>query len=99
MSNRLSSLLFLILHFAFEASAVTMQRSTVQIPLLPSNSIGVSHCIKYYKYSTESASSHCKRVYIQASLHADELPGMLVATHLVHLLGERVDEQYTALSS
>jgi hypothetical protein len=63
----------LLLHLVFEARAITMQRTTVQIPLSPANSIGVSHRLKYYHFSAESAataadaSSMCKRVYIQAS--------------------------------
>jgi uncharacterized protein len=39
-----------------------------------------------HKYGSEHTS--LGRAYIQASLHADEIPGMLVADHLIKLLDE-----------
>lgn len=39
-----------------------------------------------HKYGSERTSAG--RVYIQASLHADEVPGMLVANHLIKLLDD-----------
>jgi predicted deacylase len=57
-----------------------MQR--IDHPLL-SPSLGSSKTITSFHYGTPGASP---KVYIQASLHAEELPGMLVAHHLRPLL-------------
>jgi hypothetical protein len=48
-------------------------------PLLP-QSIGTQRELVSFHYGTPDA--ELPKVYIQASLHADELPGMLVAHHL-----------------
>ena len=45
---------------------------------LPSPSVGTQRQLRSLHYGTGSG----RHVYIQASLHADELPGMLVAHHL-----------------
>lgn len=58
----------------------TMQR--IDHPLL-SPSLGTNKTITSFHYGTPGASP---KVYIQASLHAEELPGMLVAHHLRPLL-------------
>lgn len=53
--------------------------------LLPSSGIGVQSQLIFHKYGPTGRG---KKVYIQASLHADELPGMLVVHHLIKLLKE-----------
>ena len=57
-----------------------MQR--IDHPLL-SPSLGVHKTLSSLHFGTPGARP---KVYIQASLHAEELPGMLVAHHLRHLL-------------
>ncbi|MDZ7919165.1 succinylglutamate desuccinylase/aspartoacylase family protein [Rhodoferax sp.] len=57
-----------------------MQR--IDHPLL-SNSLGSHRSLSSFHYGTPSRGP---KVYIQASLHAEELPGMLVAHHLRALL-------------
>nr|WP_315496450.1 M14 family metallopeptidase [uncultured Rhodoferax sp.] len=57
-----------------------MQR--IDHPLL-SNSLGSHRSLSSFHYGTPG---HGPKVYIQASLHAEELPGMLVAHHLRALL-------------
>jgi predicted deacylase len=59
-----------------------MPRTTVRIPL-PRSSIGSGSELIFHNYGPVVSS---ETAYIQASLHADELPGLLVANHLVHLL-------------
>jgi hypothetical protein len=54
----------------------------VDHPLL-SPSLGVQKTLTSFHYGTPGAG---QKVYIQASLHAEELPGMLVAHHLRPLL-------------
>ena len=51
---------------------------TIKHPLL-STYVGTNREIVSFHYGREG---HGEKVYIQASLHADELPGMLVAHHL-----------------
>ena len=53
-------------------------------PLL-SNSLGSHRSLSSFHYGTSGSGP---KVYIQASLHAEELPGMLVAYHLRALLDE-----------
>ena len=59
-------------------------------------SLGCQKTLSSWHFGPAAASSNdCKKlpkVYIQASLHADELPGMLVAHHL-HTLLEAADAQ------
>jgi len=57
-----------------------MQR--IDHPLL-SNSLGSHRSVSSFHYGTPGKGP---KVYIQASLHAEELPGMLVAHHLRRLL-------------
>lgn len=59
-----------------------MQR--IEYPLL-SSSLGSQKTLVAFHYGTPGARP---KVYIQASLHAEELPGMLVAHHLRQLLDE-----------
>ena len=49
---------------------------------LPSVSPGCQRSLKYHAYGPKGT----PRAYIQASLHADELPGMLVSHHLIKML-------------
>lgn len=70
--------------------------------VIPSSNIGTKHTLQVHSYSpplnTASASSAsntaCKKAYIQAGIHADETPGLLVANHLIHLLdkAEKLNE-------
>ncbi|WP_114974066.1 succinylglutamate desuccinylase/aspartoacylase family protein [Rhodoferax ferrireducens] len=55
---------------------------TIHHPLL-SASLGSQKTLTSFHFGTPG---HSPKVYIQASLHADELPGMLVAHHLRALL-------------
>ena len=50
---------------------------------LLSNSLGSQKTLTSFRYGTPGARP---KVYIQASLHAEELPGMLAAYHLMPLL-------------
>lgn len=49
---------------------------------LPSQSPGASHRLISYTFSGRSG-SHARTAYIQAGLHADEHPGLLVIQHLL----------------
>src|SRR5689334_22149563 len=48
-------------------------------------SVGTSRHVVVHRYGTPGARP---KAYLQASLHADEIPGMLVAHHLLGLLDE-----------
>ena len=50
--------------------------------MLPGVSPGCKRSLVYHSYGQPGTS----RAYIQASIHADELPGMLVAHHLIKML-------------
>ena len=56
---------------------------TVEIHHLLSSSFGTSHRVKVHRFGTPGARP---KVYIQAALHADEYPGLLVTHHLITLL-------------
>ena len=61
-----------------------MQR--IDHPLL-SPSLGSQKTLTSFHFGKRSEGSDCgPKVYIQASLHAEELPGMLVAHHLRAML-------------
>jgi uncharacterized protein len=62
-------------------SEVPTKRVTTSIPL-PSVSPGCKRSLIYHTYGPKGG----QRAYIQASLHADELPGMLVSHHLIKML-------------
>lgn len=47
--------------------------------LLPGDSLGTQRTLTSFHYGTPGQG---EKIYVQASLHADELPGMLVAHHL-----------------
>jgi len=49
---------------------------------------GTARQIHSFHFGSASVDQAAKRAYIQASLHADELPGMLVAWHLKQRLAE-----------
>lgn len=75
-------------------------RVTTNVPLQPTGSIGVRHHLTFHKYSpqlqpnvsSEPQDEEVRRAYIQASLHADELPGLLVSHHLIRLLDAAAKE-------
>ncbi|MDO9194207.1 MAG: succinylglutamate desuccinylase/aspartoacylase family protein [Undibacterium sp.] len=52
---------------------------------LPSPAAGTSRALSFLRFGKEGTGP---KAYIQASLHADELPGMLVAHHLRNQLAE-----------
>lgn len=52
---------------------------------LPSPAAGTSRTLSFIRFGQQGTGP---KAYIQASLHADELPGMLVAHHLRHQLAE-----------
>ena len=63
-------------------------RNIIEISL-PQSSIGNRRKLIYYHYkSTNSNGTSNKCAYLQASLHADELPGLLLNHHLIKLLDE-----------
>ncbi len=62
---------------------------TVETPNLLSSSFGASHQVNIHRFGTIGARP---KVYIQAALHADEYPGLLVAHHLINRLAA-LDEQ------
>ena len=47
--------------------------------------------LNYYRIGPDRAG---KKVYLQAAIHADEQPGMLVLHHLLQLLRPRVTQKY-----
>jgi len=57
-------------------------RETVKIPL-PSATIGTQNHLLFHKFGPKDS---LEKVYIQTSIHADELPGLLVVHHLLKLL-------------
>ncbi|WP_395678141.1 succinylglutamate desuccinylase/aspartoacylase family protein [Inquilinus sp.] len=59
-----------------------MSKTVRQIPL-PSPSLGTSRAVTVHRYGEPGARP---KAYIQAGLHADELPGMLTAHHLLRRL-------------
>ena len=60
---------------------ITLGRITEKIEL-PRVSPGTS---RYFLLHRWGNSGH-RRAYIQASLHADEIPGLLVANHLIRMI-------------
>jgi predicted deacylase len=59
-------------------------RTTTKVTL-PSASIGTQVHLLFHRYGPQNSGL---KAYIQASLHADELPGLMVSHHLIHLLEE-----------
>lgn len=49
-------------------------------------SLGTARHLMVHRYRPAKAPTSSRKIYIQASLHADELPGMMAAHHLLHLL-------------
>jgi predicted deacylase len=62
-----------------------MQRVTRRIDI-PSSGIGSEQYILSHTYLPSTQPSSLSKIYIQASLHADEIPGLLVINHLIKLL-------------
>ena len=65
-----------------EGSFATRRVETID---LASMSVGTARSLKVFRYGAIDARP---KVYIQAALHADELPGMLAAHHLIAALDE-----------
>lgn len=64
-----------------------MTRTTVHLPL-KSSSLGTTRSLAVHRYGRPGARP---KAYLQASLHADELPGQLVLYHLMGLLDAAPD--------
>lgn len=92
--------MYLTLFFILVPSFLTMKRITHKL-VLPSSGIGTTHTLTVHQYGKDSQSltpipgiksgsivpqKGNERIYIQASLHADELPGLLVIHHLIRKL-------------
>lgn len=56
---------------------------------LPRSSAGTQRTLTVIRYGTPGAQP---KAYLQAGLHADEIPGMLVINHLMRLLNEADDD-------
>ena len=61
-----------------------MPRQTRRVPL-PSNSIGAQRAVLFHDYGAPDARP---KAYLQAAIHAGEIPGLLVANHLKGLLDD-----------
>ena len=61
-----------------------MTKTIDRVPLLPA-SPGATRQLTVHRYGTPGARP---KAYLHASLHADEVPAMLVLHHLIHLLDE-----------
>jgi hypothetical protein len=59
---------------------------SVEHVALAGASIGTKRHLLVHRYRPAATSTAPRKIYIQASLHADELPGMMAAHHLLHLL-------------
>ncbi len=84
MSNSLVHCLFLVLSFYFLLTTAMVK--TVERIEIPNSSIGTKHVLYIHEYKPVTATS--KAAYIQGSLHADELPGIMVNHHLLRMLDE-----------
>lgn len=78
-ATRLLSFFFFL---SMNSLAVGSRRT--EIITLPQQSIGVRHTLQVLHYGPDDP--RVQQCYIQSSLHADELPGLLVTSHLVKLL-------------
>ncbi len=58
---------------------------TIETLHLPTQSPGTERQLKLHRWGDAGAAP---KIYLQASLHADEIPAMLVAQHLIGLLDE-----------
>src|SRR3954468_11587524 len=61
-----------------------MAKTVVALPL-PSQHLGTTRTITFHRYGKPGARP---KAYIQAGLHADEIPGMLTAHHLIARLDD-----------
>src|SRR5579859_8036795 len=64
------------------AQGCSMAKETLQIPLVTA-SPGTARSLTVHRYGTPGS---VPKIYIQAALHADELPGVLAAHHLIRRL-------------
>lgn len=65
-------------------SLLPMSNRRTEIISLPNNSIGTRRQMLLHRYGPIDGTTHT--AYIQATLHADELPGLLVNHHLIQML-------------
>lgn len=56
---------------------------TVQEIALPADRTGTRRALTVHRFGTPGARP---KAYVQGGLHADEIPGMLTANHLIHML-------------
>lgn len=75
-----------VLRFYILILSHTVMTRRTRVFKLPSQSIGQNRQVLFHHFGPPDVSP----IYIQASLHADELPGMLVANHLIKFL-DRAD--------
>src|SRR5690349_640314 len=61
-----------------------MPKTTVVLPL-PAHHLGTTRSLTMHRFGAPGARP---KVYVQAGLHADEIPGMLTAHHLINQLDE-----------
>lgn len=80
------SKLFLIVFFLIALIEFGMPRISEKIHL-PINGIGARHFLTIHKYQPTIGVS-LEKAYIQATLHADEIPGLLVSHHLIRMLDD-----------
>ena len=66
-----------------------MTTKTIEITALPQSSMGNARRLTVVRYGKRA---NGKKAYIQAGLHADEPPGLLVMHHLMDEL-DRLDEE------
>jgi len=59
---------------------------SVERVALAGASLGTARHLMVHHYQPANATASSRKIYIQASLHADELPGMMAVHHLLHLL-------------
>lgn len=70
-------------------SLLSAMPKTVTHTPIPHSQIGTRHTLQFHTYEPQGARpADMKTAYIQASLHADEIPGLLVVNHLLRKLDE-----------
>lgn len=87
----LATVLLFNWNFVF-SKTLRLAMSSIERISLPS-SIGTSQHLNAYRYHSKynsNSQENKKKIFIQASLHADEIPGLLVAHHLIGLLEKSV---------
>lgn len=80
----------LFLWMVFSSDSAPISRTTRRIDLKPS-AVGISSYILVHEYipsPSSTSKSNQLTAYIQTSLHADEIPGLLVTQKLINILDE-----------